>query len=197
MFKEKFETLYTVEFYWRITIFSCVLSRRRSRCWKCGLTFLSLWIQLFWHRFAIFFAYSPLVRKRWAWVRTQRWSTWWRWSSCRTAGPSAREELRQTKYRKLGQNTDVKKGLKCVRNYSSCAAFLGWISTETWLNLTNWRVGDPILRPGLLDSWSAKGISDKNFLWRRTIFESRECCWKLLCQYSILTLGFCDDSPSI
>ena len=70
--------------------------------------------------------YSPLVRKRWAWARTQRWSTWWRWSSCRTAGPSAREELRQTRYRRLGQNTDVKKkGLKCVRNYSSCAAFLG------------------------------------------------------------------------
>ena len=101
--RKVWDFVHSVEFYWRNTIFlsgSDVLSRRR-RCRKWFFLFFQLLTPIC-HRFE---KYSPQVRRRWAWARTQRWSTWWRWSSCRRGGPSAREALRQTKYRK-GQNTD-------------------------------------------------------------------------------------------
>ena len=111
--------------------------------------------------------YSPQVRMRWAWARTQRWSTWWRWSSCRRAGPAGREALRQTKYRK-GQNTD-EEGIEMCPKLLPLLLFLGrWISTEKWLNLTNWRAAQFRDRDFLIAD--AKGNSG-SFL--NTIFLSR------------------------
>ena len=140
MFKEKFETLYTelsftegLQYFFGGLI--CAHVKTTKKVLEVGWF---LFFFNFWHRFATdFVEYSPRARMRWAWGRTQRWSTWWRWSSCRRAGLAGREGLRQTKYRK-GQNTDEEGIEMCPKLLP--LLFLGRsISTEKWLNLTNWR----------------------------------------------------------
>ena len=124
------------------------MSRRRRRCWKwVDFSFLQLFN--FWHRFSTdTVEYSPRARMRWAWGRTQRWSTWWRWSSCRRAGLAGREGLRQTKYRK-GQNTDEEGIEMCPK----LLLFLGAVDIDRKVIEFDKLMCGPILRPGLFDSW--------------------------------------------
>ena len=132
---------------WRITIFlsalfgNCLLrSLERDQMWAG-------WLEMVVQGLALDFStpifsgsvYSPQAQRRWAWEHTRRWSTWWRWSSCRRADPSVPGALRQTKYRK-GQNTNEEGNWNMSE--TTAAVVLGRISTENLLRLTNWR--DPI-----------------------------------------------------
>ena len=108
------------------------------------------------------FENSPRARMRWAWGRIQRWSTWWRWSSCRRADPSGREALRQTKYRK-GQNTD-EEGIEM------CPKLLLFLEEKVDIDRKAIEFDKltcgPISTPGLPDSWCKRQIC----FFSKTIF---------------------------